>query len=119
MRSDQARFASKHSCRTFIQDTLSAASYSGRGATWRAREVLRRQTEHLTRLVDDLLDVTRISRGKIVLHRERLDVRDVVRRTTDDLGSLFEARQVAVLVGHAPWPVRRGSRATSGSASRS
>jgi PAS domain S-box-containing protein len=51
----------------------------------RAREVIRRQTDHLTRLVDDLLDVTRISRGKIALRRERVDLRDVVRSTTDDL----------------------------------
>ncbi|HSJ97933.1 MAG TPA: PAS domain S-box protein, partial [Myxococcota bacterium] len=37
----------------------------------RAREVIRRQTDHLTRLVDDLLDVTRIARGKVTLRRER------------------------------------------------
>jgi PAS domain S-box-containing protein len=54
-----------------------------------AVEVIRRQTEHLTRLIDDLLDVTRISRGKIVLKRTRVDLRDIVRRTTDDLRSLF------------------------------
>ena len=55
-----------------------------------AKEVVRRQTEHLSRLVDDLLDVTRVSRGKIRLQRERLDVRKVVRRTCEDLRSTFD-----------------------------
>ncbi|HEY5677556.1 MAG TPA: PAS domain S-box protein, partial [Myxococcales bacterium] len=77
----------------------------GSEAARRAREVLRRQTEHLTRLVDDLLDVTRISRGKIVLHRERLELREIVRRTTDDLASLFERRGIALAVEHAPGPI--------------
>ncbi len=50
----------------------------------RAHAVIDRQVGQLTRLVDDLLDVTRISRGKIQLRRERLDLCDVVRRTVDD-----------------------------------
>jgi PAS domain S-box-containing protein len=40
----------------------------------RAREVANRQVEHLTRLVDDLLDVTRIARGKIDLRRTDVDL---------------------------------------------
>jgi PAS domain S-box-containing protein len=55
----------------------------------RARDVMRRQTEHLTRLVDDLLDVTRISHGKIPLERSTVDLREIVRKTTDDLHSAF------------------------------
>ena len=46
-----------------------------------AKEIIQRQTGHLTRIVDDLLDVTRISRGKIELDRKRIDLRDVVLRT--------------------------------------
>ena len=60
----------------------------------RAKAVVRRQTEHLTRLVDELLDVTRISRGKIDLHRTRVDVRDIVRQNCDDLHSLFEQGEI-------------------------
>ena len=56
----------------------------------KARETMERQTEHLTRLVNDLLDITRISRGRIELQRARIDVRDVVRSTCDDLQPLFE-----------------------------
>jgi signal transduction histidine kinase/CheY-like chemotaxis protein len=71
----------------------------------RARQVLRRQTEHLTRLVDDLLDVTRISVGKIELHRVHLDLREIVRRTTDDLRSLFAQGSVDLAVESPPDPV--------------
>jgi len=71
----------------------------------RAKQVLRRQTEHLTRLVDDLLDVTRISVGKIELHRVQLDLREIVRRTTDDLRSLFVDGRVDLAVESPPDPV--------------
>jgi PAS domain S-box-containing protein len=60
----------------------------------RARSVIDRQTKHLSRLVDDLLDVTRISHGKISLNRSRIDVRDVVRRTCDDNRSAFEQGEI-------------------------
>jgi PAS domain S-box-containing protein len=55
----------------------------------RAREMIRRQLEHLSRLVDDLLDLTRISRGKVVLQRQLVDLRELVTRTTDDFRSLL------------------------------
>ena len=44
-----------------------------------AREILQRQTSQLTRLVDDLLDVSRITRSAISLKKQLLDMRDVVR----------------------------------------
>jgi signal transduction histidine kinase len=56
----------------------------------RARRIIARQTEHLARLVDDLLDVTRISHGKFELRRARVDLGKVVRSTCDDLAPLFE-----------------------------
>jgi PAS domain S-box-containing protein len=64
----------------------------------RAQDVIERQTEHLTRLVDDLLDVTRIARGKIELRRDRVDVREIVRRTAEDLRSMFESHGIALRV---------------------
>ncbi len=67
----------------------------------RAKEIIRRQTQHLTRLVDDLLDMTRISVGKIDLQRTRLDLRELVHRTTDDLQSLFAQAGVALRVEQA------------------
>ena len=44
----------------------------------RAKATMERQITHLTRLVDDLLDVSRITRGKIALNRVALDVRQPV-----------------------------------------
>jgi signal transduction histidine kinase len=60
-----------------------------------ARKIMERQTEHLTRLVDDLLDITRISHSKIEIHRTRVDLREVVHSTCDDLRPVFERAQVA------------------------
>ena len=70
-----------------------------------ATAVLRRQTEHLTRLVDDLLDVTRISRGKMELNRETLDAREVIRRTRDDHLSIFEQRGIQLRLEEPAGPV--------------
>ena len=49
----------------------------------RERDIIARQVEHLTRLVDDLLDVARITRGKIALARERLDLVELVERAAE------------------------------------
>ncbi len=48
------------------------------GTVERARTVMRRQVEHLIRLVDDLLDMSRVSRGKIELRRSRVRCGDVM-----------------------------------------
>jgi len=62
----------------------------------RANAVINRQVEHLTGLVDDLLDITRISRGKIRLERRRVELNELVRRTIDDHRSLFEDNGVGL-----------------------
>jgi signal transduction histidine kinase len=59
----------------------------------RAREVIDRQVRHQARLIDDLLDISRISQGKIELRRERLDLVELVRNTVEDRrGILDDAR---------------------------
>jgi PAS domain S-box-containing protein len=60
----------------------------------RAQAIIERQTDHLTRLVDDLLDVTRIARGKIELRRSRVELREVVARAADDFRLLLRERGV-------------------------
>jgi signal transduction histidine kinase len=45
-----------------------------------ARDLLRRQTSHLTRLVDDLLDVARVTQGKIELEWEKVDLAELLQR---------------------------------------
>ena len=57
------------------------------------REVIGRQIEHLTRLVDDLMDVSRITRGSIKLRREPLDVADIVRRAVETQRPALDARR--------------------------
>jgi len=57
----------------------------------RAQATIDRQTAHLTRLVDDLLDITRISKGKIQLRKQLVNLGDLVRRTVDDHRSFFTA----------------------------
>ncbi len=71
----------------------------------RARAVLDRQVGHLTRLVDDLLDLTRISNGKIRLQPARLDLALLVRRTVEDYRSVFEGGGVALTLEATEGPV--------------
>jgi PAS domain S-box-containing protein len=64
----------------------------------RAREVIERQVTHMARLIDDLLDVSRIARGKIQLRKERCDLLAIVRQTAEDYRASLEARGVALSV---------------------
>ncbi len=59
----------------------------------RAAEVVRRQATHLTRIVDDLLDVSRISRGHIVLKRETLLLSEVIDHAAETVAPLWRAKQ--------------------------
>jgi signal transduction histidine kinase len=54
-----------------------------------ARDMIDRQVAHMTRLVDDLLDMSRLARGKILLRRERLDLVRLVQDTIADYRSLL------------------------------
>lgn len=56
----------------------------------RARGMIERQVFHLTRLVDDLLDVSRIARGIVQVRRQRLDLADLVRAAAEDHRPLIE-----------------------------
>ena len=72
----------------------------------RAQAVVDRQVGHMTRIVDDLLDVTRISRGKLQLRRESLDFVDVVRRAIDDHRALFAANNLELQASIPDEPIR-------------
>ncbi len=72
----------------------------------RAKDVIRRQVDHLARLVDDLLDVTRIARGKIELRREPVDLVAVVQRAAEDHRPLMHERGLSLaleLPGAPAW----------------
>jgi CheY-like chemotaxis protein/two-component sensor histidine kinase len=57
------------------------------------QEVIERQVQHLTRLVDDLLDVSRITRGKVTLQKERVELAKVVADVVETCGPLVTARR--------------------------
>ena len=71
---------------------------AGAAASRRAQAVIRRQVGHLVRLVDDLLDVTRVTRGKVHLRRTPVDLGAVVAQTAEDNASMFAERGVALEV---------------------
>ena len=60
------------------------------------RVIIERQARHLIRLVDDLLDVSRLERGRIELRRSRCEVIDIVARALEMAGPHIEARQHTV-----------------------
>jgi signal transduction histidine kinase/ActR/RegA family two-component response regulator len=60
--------------------------------TTREQQVIERQVNHLTRLVDDLLDVSKITRGKVELRKERVDIADVIAKAVEMASDLFEQR---------------------------
>jgi|GEM_PF-646267 len=71
----------------------------------RARDVIGRQVDQLSHLVDDLLDLTRINRGKVQLQRRRLELNALVTRTLDDHLTEFEAARIDVHLEPAPQPI--------------
>jgi signal transduction histidine kinase len=66
------------------------------GARERAIEMIERQTTQMTRLVDDLLDISRISRGKISLQKEPLELVSLVQSTVEDQRGVLEHRGLRV-----------------------
>jgi len=59
----------------------------------RERAVIERQVKHLASLVDDLLDISRITRGKIELRKERLELAEVVAKAIEMASPLLEQRR--------------------------
>ena len=58
----------------------------------RERGILERQVQHMARLVDDLLDVSRIARGKIELKRETVELSTVLASAVEQVSPLLEER---------------------------
>jgi PAS domain S-box-containing protein len=63
------------------------------GLRERARDVITRQVDHLAHLVDDLLDVARISQGKIVLRTENVNIGAVIAQAIETATPLLQARR--------------------------
>ena len=65
-------------------------------------EVINRQMRQLSRLIDDLLDVSRITQGKVQLRREALDAARVLQSAVDTVQPLMEERQHELTVSFRP-----------------
>ncbi|GHA69462.1 PAS domain S-box protein [Cognatilysobacter bugurensis] len=71
----------------------------------RMHAMMDRQVRHLVRLVDDLLEVSRISRGKIELRRERIDLAQVIQHAVETSRPLVDAGRHALDVELATAPL--------------
>ncbi len=69
------------------------------------RTVIGRQTSHLARLIDDLLDASRVTSGKIHLQRQTVDLRDVVTRAVREHDTAAEAQRLRLSFAAGPEPV--------------
>ncbi|MEO8680795.1 MAG: hybrid sensor histidine kinase/response regulator [Vicinamibacterales bacterium] len=68
------------------------------GQPSREQEIIERQVQHLRNLVDDLLDVSKITKGHIELRLARVDVAEVIALALETVAPLMQARQHAVNV---------------------
>ncbi|MDB5956644.1 response regulator [Ramlibacter sp.] len=73
----------------------------------KTRQMMERQIQHMVHLVDDLLDVARISTGKVELRRQRIDLKEVVATAVETSTSLIEAagHKLTVEVPVQPLPM--------------
>jgi PAS domain S-box-containing protein len=76
------------------------------GVAEQAWDMAQRQVRHMTRLIDDLLDVSRITRGKIQLRKELTDLGAVVSRAVETSRPLIESRRHELAVKLPQEPVR-------------
>ena len=70
-----------------------------------ARELLQRQLRHLKRLIDDLLDVSRITTGRVQLQCETLDLKRIIEHSVDAARPLIDERQHSLEVQMPPEPL--------------
>jgi PAS domain S-box-containing protein len=95
-RKDEFLALLSHELRNPLAPILTAAQLMqlrGDVATPREREIIVRQAQHLVRLVDDLLDVSRAARGKVTLTQRRLELASVVAKAVEATGPLLEQRR--------------------------
>ena len=72
----------------------------------RALEIARRQADQLGRLIDDLLDVARITQGRIALRKARVRLASIIEQAVDSTRSFIESRGLHLTVGMVPEVIR-------------
>ena len=91
-----------------IVTALQLMRMRGDGAHGREGEIIQRQVDHLVRLVDDLLDVSRVTRGKIELKVERVELARVTDKAVEMASLLVEQRRHRLQVDIEPGLVWEG-----------
>ncbi|MHC5542260.1 hybrid sensor histidine kinase/response regulator [Singulisphaera rosea] len=91
-----------------INNAIQLARRSGKTEhlEW-AKDVIGQQVGHLTRLIDDLLDISRITRGKIQLRKDLRELAPIVRGAVESARPSIEARghQLSVSIGETPFRI--------------
>ncbi len=77
-----------------------------------AVDILRRQLRHLTRIVDDLLDLERLTRGKIDLRRSHVTVSEIVKAALENMNPSLDQRKHTLDVSVPPEPIYLDADAT-------
>ncbi len=75
-----------------VLDLVPSDSFEAR----QTREMMERQVGHMVRLVDDLLDVSRIAQGKVRLRQELCDMTTIVRDVVNDYRPLIEENKISI-----------------------
>ena len=91
-----------HELRNPLAPILTATALLGRyGVAPRERDVIERNARHLARLVDDLLDISRVTRGHIELKREPISLASILERAVEMAGPLISRNQHALEISDA------------------
>ena len=69
------------------------------------RQTIDRQSQNLTRIVDDLLDVNRVARGQFIIDKQSIDLRDVLARAVEASRPLIDAHHHRLHVSIADRPI--------------
>jgi signal transduction histidine kinase len=85
-------------------DLLDTDAAAENRITW-TRELLQRQLRHLKRLIDELLDVSRIKTGRVQLQREALDLKQVISHSLDATRALVDEHGHSLVVEEPPEPL--------------
>ncbi len=81
-----------------ISTALQLMKLKGDNGSQRERDVIERQVSHLSTLVDDLLDVSRVARGLISLSRTRIEVSEILSKAIEMASPLLEQRSQQLVV---------------------
>ncbi|MEN0036848.1 MAG: ATP-binding protein [Cellvibrio sp.] len=80
-------------------------AHGDREISVRATNMIERQLTHMVRLIDDLLDLSRISRGKLELRRERIELAAVIYQAIETCSPMAESANQKIIVTIPPQPI--------------